>query len=108
EWTGLPFAYAVWQTPLPAAHDAELRRLHDLLLESRTYFTVHAEPLARRHAAAFGIGPEALLDYWRSLRYTLDDRVERGLLHFYDLAARIGEAGARTSMPYVRRAATAR
>jgi chorismate dehydratase len=102
EWTGLPFAYAVWQTALPPVRDAELRRLHALLLESRAYFDAHAAALSARHAAGFGVAPGVLLDYWRSLRYTLDDRVERGLLHFFALAARLGEAPACTALSYVR------
>jgi chorismate dehydratase len=91
-WTGLPFAYAVWQTRLPAADDAALQRLHALLHTSHEYFQTHAAVLAERHAAAFGMEPDALLDYWRSLRYALDERTEQGLLHFYALAARIGAA----------------
>ena len=89
----------MWQTSL-ANRDAELRRLHGLLLESRAYFFAHAAALARRYAAHFGIDAEPLLDYWRSLRYVLDERVERGLLHFFELAARLGEAAERSSLPY--------
>jgi chorismate dehydratase len=105
EWTGLPFVYAVWQTVLPPDRDADLRKLHALLLESHAYFNAHAPALAARHAAAFGLGPVPLLAYWRSLRYTLDDRVEQGLLHFFALAARLGEAPACGSVPYVMRGA---
>jgi chorismate dehydratase len=91
-WTGLPFVYAVWQTRLPAADDAALQRLHALLHRSHDYFRTHAAALAARHAATFDMAADALLDYWRSLRYALDERTEAGLLHFYTLAARIGAA----------------
>jgi chorismate dehydratase len=91
-WTGLPFAYAVWQTRLAAADDDGLRRLHALLHASHAWFQAHAAELAARHAADFGMAADTLLDYWRSLRYALDERTERGLLHFYALAARIGAA----------------
>jgi chorismate dehydratase len=91
-WTGLPFVYAVWQTNLPATRDAELQRLYALLHASHAYFLAHAPALANRHADEFGIAADRLLVYWRSLRYTLDERAERGLLHFFALAARLGEA----------------
>ncbi|MGH7576313.1 MAG: menaquinone biosynthetic enzyme MqnA/MqnD family protein [Longimicrobiales bacterium] len=91
EWTGLPFAYAVWQARAGVDTGA-LNRLHCLLLESRSWFESHVDALARRHASRFGIDAGRLAPYWRSLRYTLDDETERGLLHFYRLAAELGEA----------------
>lgn len=101
EWTGLPFAYAVWQTTL-GDRIAELRRVHGLLRESRDYFAAHAEALARRYAESFGMAAAPLLDYWRSLRYVLDERVERGLLHFLGLATRLGEAAECAALPYAK------
>jgi chorismate dehydratase len=92
EWTGLPFAFAVWQTPLGGAADGELRRLHGLLLESRAYYEANAEPLAARHAAGFGLEAAELLAYWRTLRYDLDAEMRQGLLHFYREAAAVGAA----------------
>lgn len=91
DWTGLPFAYAVWQAR--AGVDAlALGRLQRLLLESRSWFESHAEMLAARHTGRFGIEADRLAPYWRSLRYTLDAETERGLLHFFRLAAELGEA----------------
>jgi chorismate dehydratase len=90
-WTGLPFAFAVWQarTDTPAQ---ELARLHYLLLESRAYFGRHSALLAKRFAGDFAMEPDRLLRYWQSLRYDLDERMRQGLLHFLALAAELGEA----------------
>ncbi|MBI4409449.1 MAG: menaquinone biosynthesis protein [Gemmatimonadetes bacterium] len=92
EWTGLPFAYAVWQTSAGPERDAELCALQRALLASRAYFETSAAALAERHAAHFGLDPARLLEYWRSLDYTLGEDMLRGLVHFYRLAAELGEA----------------
>lgn len=94
EWTHLPFAFAVWQTGAGPERDDELARLHAFLLESRDYFGRHAEALARRFAADFGLPADRLLRYWRSLRYELDDEMQQGLLRFYAAAAKLGEVPA--------------
>lgn len=92
EWgrhTGLPFAFAVWQAA--SGSDAELRRLHALLLESREYGGLHRAELARRYSAHFGLGAQRLDNYWADLSYKLDDAMLQGLQTFYRLAAAIGE-----------------
>ncbi len=94
DWTGLPFAFAVWQAGLGPDADAELSRLHALLLESRAWFYAHASALADRHAASFGIPPRRLESYWRSLSYSLDARMRAGLLRFYACAAELREVPA--------------
>ena len=94
DWTGLPFAFAVWQAGTGTDADAELTRLHALLLESRAWFYANAGSLARRHGAGFGLAPDRLERYWRSLSYTLDERMRRGLLHYYACAAELGEVPA--------------
>lgn len=91
-WTGLPFAFALWQTSAGPERDGELRELHGLLLESLAYFEEHSAALAERHAARFDTTPERLLRYWRTLRFRLDESVQEGLLHFYRLAAELREA----------------
>jgi chorismate dehydratase len=91
EWTGLPFAFAVWQVraDLP---DADLLRLVQLLARSREYFQSHASGLARKYAPTFQLPPDTLLAYWQSLRFDLDAPMQRGLLHFFRLASELGEA----------------
>lgn len=102
EWTHLPFVYAIWQTPLGAERDAELARLSALLLASHEFFLERTEALARQEAAGFGLAEDRLLDYWQSLRYTLDERAVEGLLRFYALAQELGEGRPVTSLCFVR------
>jgi chorismate dehydratase len=101
QWTGLPFVYALWQTPLDVSRDEELGRLSSLLAASHAFFLERMEALARREAAGFGLDPALLLDYWRSLHHTLDDRAVAGLLHFFSLAAELGGGRAVTSLRFV-------
>lgn len=92
-WTGLPFAYAVWQVRAEAPR-SEIARLHTMLLESRAWYEANAEELASRHASRYGVEPERLFAYWSSLRYDLDERMQAGLMRFYTLATEVGEAPA--------------
>jgi chorismate dehydratase len=90
-WTGLPFAYAVWQARVETPIDA-LQRLHAMLIASREHYTQHVSELAERHAPRYGLSADRLYRYWTSLRYTLDARMQEGLMRFYALAAELGEA----------------
>ena len=90
-WTGLPFAFAIWQARRDlAAGDAA--RLHGLLHDSHAYFRRHHTQLAEQYAAHFGMTADRLSRYWSSLRYDLDERMQEGLLRFLALAAELGEA----------------
>lgn len=101
EWTGLPFVYALWQARVRPEALVELNALHDALLASHTWFRENARLLAERRAAQFSLEPARLLAYWQSLEYVLDERLERGLLAFYDLAVRLGEAPARPELHWL-------
>jgi chorismate dehydratase len=90
-WTGLPFAFALWQTCLGPERDDELRVLAARLHESLRASLARPHDLAARFARRFGLPPDQLADYWTGLHYTLDDAVLRGLLHFYQLARELGE-----------------
>jgi len=97
DFTGLPFAFAVWQAA--GGSDDALRRLHAELLESRAYGQENRLDLAQRWADRFGFTPEFLASYWAGLTYELDDAMLEGLTTFYRLAAEIGEI---SSAPEVR------
>jgi chorismate dehydratase len=99
-WTGLPFAFAVWQVRR-AADPAAIRRLHDVLRDSRAWFLEHEHEVAVRHAPRYRMSAARLEDYWRSLRFDLDPAMQRGLLHFYELAARLGEAPPVAALDFV-------
>ncbi len=92
EWwaqTGLPFAFAVWQVNDP--EDERLRRVHELLVESRDFGRRERTRLARAHAEHFGMDAGELERYWNTLTYELDAPVVEGLRTFYRLAAGVGE-----------------
>lgn len=108
EWTGLPFAFAVWQARVTPENESELRALHGRLLESLEFFEAHDEELAARHASRYGLSAERLLAYWRSLRYRMDARMQEGLLHYYRLAAELGEAPQVTRVNWLEPAGTPR
>jgi chorismate dehydratase len=94
EWTGLPFAFALWQTNLPEARDSELAQLTAELQTSKQTSLRNPAALAMRHAAHFGLPSEQLASYWTGLRYDLDEAMTRGLLRYYELAAQLGEVAA--------------
>jgi chorismate dehydratase len=100
-WTALPFAFAIWQTTLPPERDAELVPLMDSFQRSRAHFRQNAAALAEAHAEEFGVLPQRLARYWKSLCYEFDPAMQEGLLHFYRLAHVLGEA------PHVERLAWA-
>jgi chorismate dehydratase len=90
EWTGLPFAFAVWHVrrEVPASDAAALAQLLD---RSRGFFARDSDRIAAGYAPRYGLSTQRLLDYWASLRFDLDPAMQRGLLHFYELAAALGE-----------------
>jgi chorismate dehydratase len=98
EWTGLPFVYALWQTPLPATRDADLAALHRRLCDARGWFAGRMPELAQEYAADFGLTPAELAAYWASLSYELDASAIEGLRHFFALAAELGEAPPLTAL----------
>jgi chorismate dehydratase len=107
DWTGLPFVFALWQTPLDASHDAELQRVLAALGDSVSAFPARREELAARYGARYGIESDRLLGYWRSLRYTLNPTMLGGLHRFYSFAAELGEAPPVTAVRFVEAAAPA-
>ena len=92
EWTKLPFAFALWQTTVSPDREHELEPLIASFDESRARFRDHHAELAAHYATAFGVLPQRLARYWKTLRYDFDAEMEAGLLHFYRLAAALGEA----------------
>ncbi len=89
EQTGLPFAFAVWQAGRGARE--ELHTLHTRLVESRQYGLEHLGVLAGKYATEFGLPAPLLEQYWRDLRYELDEEMVEGLRIFYQCAADAGE-----------------
>ncbi|HET9439934.1 MAG TPA: menaquinone biosynthesis protein [Longimicrobiales bacterium] len=91
-WTHLPFAFAVWQTTVPAERAAELAPLMAAFRRSRARFREQPVQMAEQYAHLFGMPAAKLARYWKSLRYEFDPAMQDGLLHFYRLASTLGEA----------------
>ena len=104
EWTGLPFAFAVWQTRLDTDRDPDLAALHRALDDSFEYFQRNAAMLAERHAARFGIPAARLLAYWQRLQFRMNEEMLQGLRRFYACAAELQEV---PGMPEMRWTPTA-
>jgi len=88
--TGLPFVFALWQVNYRKNTDAELHRLHDMLLESKRYGMTRLRELADRHAAEFGIPADMLIRYWNCFSYDFGPEEQKGLLTYYGYAADLG------------------
>ncbi len=89
DYTGLPFAFALWQAGSNSV--GPLARLHAQLLESRQYFRARRAELAERYAAGFGFAAPELEAYWADLTFELDPSMLEGLEWYYRLAAEVGE-----------------
>lgn len=104
EWmdqTGLPFAFALWQTSAGPDRDDDLRALHQLLLSSREYGARERSALAARFGPRFRMDPTFLESYWAGLSYDLDKPMIRGLEAFYRFAAEIGEIPAAPELRWI-------
>jgi chorismate dehydratase len=99
EQTGLPFAFAVWQAS--GGTSEELRELHSRLFESRRYGAEHLGMLAERYAPKLELPAPLLEQYWRDLRFELDEEMLKGLHVFYQCAEEIGELSQAPALRFV-------
>ena len=93
-WTDLPFCFALWavRRNYYEAHQKEAHDFHRLLLENTERNMVDIEKLLRdelkmtisdeRFTHCFG--------YLFNLNFYLDQKMRKGLMHFYEYAARLG------------------
>ncbi len=95
-FTGLPFVFALWQVNYKKSIDNDLKKLYDVLTESKAYGLSRLRELADRHAARFGCTPEKLLQYWNSFSFDLGSYEIEGLRKYFGYAA---ELGAITTVP---------
>jgi chorismate dehydratase len=90
-WTGLPFVFALWQTPVGRRGEGAMRRLASEIAASRTWSFQRLEDLAARFEEHFRWPAAGLVEYWGSLDYGWNDELASGLLEFYGRAAELGE-----------------
>jgi chorismate dehydratase len=88
--TGLPFVFALWQVNYQKRLEHDLATLYDSLQESKRYGLSRLQELADGHAGQFGMAPEDLLHYWKTLSYDLGLEEQKGLLTYYGYAAELG------------------
>lgn len=88
--TSLPFVFAIWQVNYRKNIEQDLRKLYDILTESKQYGLSHLEQLARTGAEQFGHTAETLLSYWKCFSYDFREREQQGLLAYYRYAAELG------------------
>jgi chorismate dehydratase len=93
EWTGLPFVFAVWVIRKETAADrnAEVQRAIEALLSSRRWGCANIGRICERAAESGVLGLPELEEYYRCLRFNLDERERKGLELFYSYLFQIGE-----------------
>ena len=89
EWTGLPFVFAVWAARRNAAR-SEVRRVHERLLESRSWGLAHLDELSAEAAGATAVSEQVCRAYLAGLDYALSYRHLAGLTDFFRRLAQDG------------------
>lgn len=88
QWTGLPFVFAVWAARRQAP-SAQVRAVHQALLDARTWGLGHLDLLAETAAGATGVPLADCRTYFAGLDYAFGDPHLAGLSDFFRrLAAR--------------------
>jgi len=88
-WTGLPFVFAVWAARRDAPPD-RVKKVHQKLLESRSWGLAHLEELAALATRNTGVGALVCRDYLAGLDYALSYRHLAGLTDFFRRLAQDG------------------
>lgn len=99
-FTGLPFVFALWHVNYKKDIEKELAALYDILVASKSYGLSHLQELARAYADRFKIPAQMLFNYWNSFSYDLGEDERKGLLTFYQYAAKIGAIKAITELKF--------
>jgi chorismate dehydratase len=91
-WTGRPFVFAVWSARREfwENHPDEVLRVLALLLASRCWAVEHEQELIVEAQSRSGFAPERLRRYYRELRFDLDVNLMKGMMQYFDAAARLG------------------
>ena len=92
EWTGRPFVFAVWtaRREFWEKHPDEVLQMLRALLVSRKWAAEHEPELIAEAQARSGFTPERLRRYYRELRFDLDVSLVKGMMQYFDAAARLG------------------
>jgi chorismate dehydratase len=88
-WTGLPFVFAVWAARRET-HPAAVSKVHQRLLESRSWGLAHLDLLAAAAAENTGVAEAVCRAYLGDLDYALSYRHLAGLTDFFRRLAQEG------------------
>ncbi len=93
EWTGLPFVFAVWVARKKAVEEktGQLGTAFEALLASKKWGCSNIERICQAALGAGVLNMEQLREYYRCLRYDLNEKERAGLELFYSCLAQIGE-----------------
>ena len=89
DWTGLPFVFAVWAARRQA-DPSVAQRIHQALLQSRTWGLAHLDELADAAAKQTGLDRMVCRHYFDDLDYRLSYRHLAGLTDFFRRLAQDG------------------
>ena len=83
--TGLPFVFAVWavRRSYGDEHPDAVRRIWNLLQDSKKQGLAHLPEIARESAGQIGIDPEVAKLYFKSMYYHMDAPDQNCLLEFF-------------------------
>jgi chorismate dehydratase len=97
EWTGLPFVFALWVVRKKAVDEKNGRipAAVKALLDSKRWGCSYIERICEEAARAGVLEIDELHEYYRCLRYDLNERERRGLELFYSCLRQIGRASCR-------------
>jgi chorismate dehydratase len=73
----------------------------DIFKKSMDYSMEHLDEIAQYAARWEPFSSSFLVDYFRTLRFDFDAEFQKGLLHFYKLAAEIGELEAAPELEFI-------
>lgn len=93
DWTGLPFVFAVWVVRKKAVEEknGQLGLALEALLASKKWGCSNIERICEAAVGAGVLNIAQLREYYRCLRYDLNDKERAGLELFYSCLAQIGE-----------------
>jgi len=93
DWTGFPFVFAVWVVRKMAVEEknGHMESAIGALLASKRWGCKNIDHICVEAARAGLLGMEELREYYRCLRFDLNDMERKGLELFYSYLLRIGE-----------------
>lgn len=98
DWAKLPMVYAVWAVRRAVVEAAPelVGQLHEALLASKQWGLSHLDQVAQAAAASSGFPAAMVADYFRGIRYELDQPARAGLRRYAECAQALGAVPADT------------